>query len=471
MKNKLFKISFAPILLSLIFLFNPNFNIIDILPDFVAYFILARAIGKKGEFIPYLSEARSGFIKLAILTLLKMPAVIVMYANASSGRDIIPLFTLVFSALELIFLIGTIDNCFSGLYYIGERSEADALILPFKVFRKSFKAETVKNATYIFLAAKAVLCFLPEICLLTVESIKTRALFNALYFPLLLTCVIITLALGILWLTLSVSYVNKVKNQGSAKCALEGLIGKEDILLIERKNRQKAVLNSLSLLGLSTVFLFDLRFSETGEVNILPHFLFAFVLLTIAFKLFESKAYKIFFGVSVALYSLSSVIFGIYNIRFLDSFSYRELSESYKNPAAAEAYKSVELLAALELVFFLVMTVAMACGFIRFIRNNTALHPSDPLYSKQDKDRHKTLYIKSIIAFGITAVIGALKCLNVYLKSEIVLIFGRNDIIFSNKAPWLSTLIFILVILLTVFFYGTCEDIKEDVEFKYKNLS
>lgn len=471
MKNhKLSILKFSPslLILSLVFLFNPNYNIIDPLPDFVAYFALASLIGRKGDFIPYLSEAKKMLKRLGLLGLLKIPAVFVMYANVTSGRDIIPLFTLVFSTLEIILLIGAVDNLFLGLYYVGERSSADRIIAPFKLLGHSFKAEAVMKMSYVFLITKSAFAFLPEMCLLTVESPKTALKLRAMYLPSLLISLITVALLGVIWLVLCLKYLKCVKDGCNAD-TLGELIEKEDMEVLIRKTKLKSTANTLTLLGFSTLFLFDLRFAETGEVNILPHFLFGLILLGISLKLFDGKIHKIAVSVSSVLYSLSSILFGIFNIRFLDNFSYKELSDSFANPEAIEAYKTVEILAALEALFFFLTVVSVALGFISFIIKNTALSPSDPSYSKQDKQRHVYLSVKSGIAFLIMLAVGLLKCLNVYFKAEVILIFGRTDLIFSGKAPWLGTVIFITVILLTLFFHATVEDVKEDVKLKYKD--
>ena len=468
--KNLFKLSSPLLCFSLVLLFNPNYNIIDILPDFIAYFILASLIGAKGEFIPYLAEAKEGFKRLGILSLLKIPCTLIMFANIGSGRDIIPLFTLVFSSVEIILLIGAVDNLFAGLYYVGERSDADGLITPFRFLTLNIKPEEVKAASYIALIGKAILAFLPEICLLTVESAKTQALLSGLYLPLLFGAQIIALAVGIIWLLLTLKYVKRVRKSSDGENLLRNLAGEEFTLELEKRTRLKNILQALSLLGFSCIFLLDLRFAESGEVNILPHFVFALVMLGVGLKLFEKRIHKLALALSAVLYSLTSVAFELCQIDFLDSFSYKELSADFFNPDAAKAYGTVELLAAFEAVSFLIMTAALILGFITFIRKNVALDPSDPLYSKADRDRQRLLIIKNSLGFGFCAIIAALKALNVYFKAEVMLIFGRNDLIFSNTAPWLDTAIFILVLLLTLFFHGTCEDIKEDVKFKFKDL-
>jgi hypothetical protein len=119
------------VILSLILLFNPSANILDILPDFIAYLLLIIVIGELGETVPYLAECKSELVKLSLVTLIKIPAFTVMYSNMNTGKDIVPLFTLVFVAIEMILLYSAISNGFRALSYIGERTDCASV-------RKSF---------------------------------------------------------------------------------------------------------------------------------------------------------------------------------------------------------------------------------------------------------------------------------------------------------------------------------------------
>ena len=67
-----------PITAVLIFLLNPNVHTIDVLPDFVAYIICAHMLRYAKDRAPYFEEARAGFIKLAIVSALKIPAYFVI---------------------------------------------------------------------------------------------------------------------------------------------------------------------------------------------------------------------------------------------------------------------------------------------------------------------------------------------------------------------------------------------------------
>ena len=60
--------AYTGIIVALVFLFNPNISVIDILPDFVAYFILARTFLLASDCAPYFEEARVAFKRLGWLS-------------------------------------------------------------------------------------------------------------------------------------------------------------------------------------------------------------------------------------------------------------------------------------------------------------------------------------------------------------------------------------------------------------------
>ena len=163
------------VILALIFLFNPNVNLIDVLPDCIAYILLILVIGAYAETVPYLAECKGAGIKLALVTLIKIPAFSVMSSNMASGKDIVPLFTLVFAVLEMILLYSMLDNGFKALEYIGERTDCASVITPFALKNgKAFTPEALKILTLIFFMAKGILSVIPELFLLTPEDASLR---------------------------------------------------------------------------------------------------------------------------------------------------------------------------------------------------------------------------------------------------------------------------------------------------------
>ena len=189
------------IILSLVFLCNPNMNILDILPDCIAYTLLTLVIGGLAQTVPYLAECKGALIKLALLTAIKIPAFTVMYSNLKYGSDIVPLFTLSFAVLELILICIAVKNLFLALSYIGERTDCISVRGPFSIGRrKSLSLEMIERVTIIFFVVKAVLNVLPELMLLYNEDFAYRKELMDSYPAVLVISVLAGLIIGIFWL-------------------------------------------------------------------------------------------------------------------------------------------------------------------------------------------------------------------------------------------------------------------------------
>ena len=230
----------ALIALSLVFLFNPNINILDLLPDFVAYLALISAIGSASEHVPYLQECKETLSKLAIISAVKIPAMLIMFSNMYTGRDIVPLFTLIFGVVEIIFLSPAINNGYAALCYLGERTDATSLISAFPIDRsgaRTMKTDALRALTLIFFSAKAALGFLPEICLLTFEDYATRKKANDIYPTLLVLSLLAVLIIGLVWLGRTKKYLNTVRKNGQVGTSVSSLIPDSDAESISAKDK------------------------------------------------------------------------------------------------------------------------------------------------------------------------------------------------------------------------------------------
>ncbi|MBQ9085122.1 MAG: hypothetical protein IJY24_05640, partial [Clostridia bacterium] len=77
MKELFTKKHYTAVIVSLVFICNPNFHTVDILPDFIGYLMMALAIGHAADIAPYFQEMRTALFRLTLITFLKMPATLV----------------------------------------------------------------------------------------------------------------------------------------------------------------------------------------------------------------------------------------------------------------------------------------------------------------------------------------------------------------------------------------------------------
>jgi len=146
MKKRKNKIIYGLIVFCLILLFNPNINVIDPLPDFIAWFLLARIFESAADSAPHFEEARANFIRLGWINLLKIPAfLLIMFVKSKDTLDnnIYALVSLSFAVFELILTTQAVKYLFTALFYLGERTEASSLIKPFKSGRSRHHTQGV----------------------------------------------------------------------------------------------------------------------------------------------------------------------------------------------------------------------------------------------------------------------------------------------------------------------------------------
>jgi len=462
--NSKYKSRYIGLIISFILILNPSFNMIDPLPDFIAYFFFAWLIGTAGEIVPYLAEVRSAAIKLGFVTLVRIPSAMIMLTNMYAGRDIVPLFTLIFSVIEAILLYSLVTNLFHGLYYMGERCAISRAISDFTAFGRKISPDTLKLTTLSFVLTKSVLNVIPEICLLTTENPTLKKFFTAAYPPLLIVCLFAVLIFGIIWAYLAWRYAKAIYNDKSIADAVRELAGEEKLALLENKKRISIFTSTLTVLAVSTLFSFDIAPDNTGGVNIVPHFLFGALMLYVGVRLFEGKWLKLGLAISELAYTVFSILAHYFTISFLDAHTMLELLDRKE---AQAAYIPVEVFSALEALSFLALILFMVIGFSKFLRTHTGIAPESSGYNSTERAYHSNMIVKAACLFGLAMLIQLLKCVKVFLDSKVELIFTETDMIVTSPAPWLGWVTLGLSVLLVGYAFYYLSDVKSDVRFKY----
>ena len=459
------------IILGLVLLFVPNVNVIDFLPDFIAYFIFAAFLSYGVNKVPYFEEARSSFIKLGIVNLARIPAMLMINfirMNNQADTDIFAMMTLLFGVIETICLFTAINNLFTALFYLGERTDADSLIKPIYIFGKiKVESATVKVSSYFFAIVRAVLALLPELCLMSMTSPEGTNLVLHPYqkfYPFVLSlCFLVSLIIGIVWFAIMVKYISKIGNEGKYYSAIDAMVTEERRPEIEKKLKLGRIYSALNALTVASIFTFEINFTNFGNVNILPHFIFAFVLIIGIYKLVGKTKLTAVLAALGGAYTVISLIAHGSLIAFLERWSYTEIEMIDE---AKSAYTPIVIFSAIE--FFLALAIIAVTVVImrEFMLNNTKLNPSDEKYGIPDKDFHRSLFIKSLVY----ALTGALVMLSKFL---LVLLNSGADYIYADSAnggiaaivttalPWFGTFVTILSLVFvgaSIYYFGILKD-------------
>ncbi len=424
------KSKYPLIVFSLILLCSPNISIIDILPDFIAYFILANAFLEASDRAPFFKEARDSFIKLGWVTLLKAPALLVIMwskSNNGFGNDMFAICSFVFAIFELILLFSAIRNTFDALFRLGERTDADALINPIYISkRKSISTDAIRGFTYVFAIVKAACSCLPDMLLLTTMRETNHGMqiitIDPKYPIALLVALITSLVFGILWYRRIKRYVKAIAKSEQFNSALDKIsinVPKERLIGLERVRLIKRV---FLLLSVTFVLSIEMRFDNLYGVNLLPPTLFGILLiisLISSKKLFDKAKTTI---ILAAIYTVLSTVTYVLEARFLTNYGYDAL---LTDDIAYSQYVPVMMLTTISCILFLLMIISLVFLLNRFSKLHTGISPDSENYGVLEKEYHRSLIIKNY-------VFGALAILSSVVKTVYVITSGSTEWVFTN---------------------------------------
>ena len=461
---------YARIGTALFLLCNPNIHVIDILPDFIAYFLLFSVISEAADLTPHFAQARDACKKLALIGLFKIPAYfIITVARSQNTMDsnLIPTFAIVFALLEVIFGYTLIYHVSEALFYLGQRSDAQALISPFRlcrprrenvtsrsVFFRERKPDALRAITFVFLLVKSFSSFLPQLLLLSrkqeyVGDYAGQTEYLRLYPYALLLALVITLAIGIYWLLLSRAFLRSVRAEGKFSSAIHTLAGEALIRQKEKRELCSAYALAFTLLAIASLF----------SLNFMPLFCYPlFLLLGICWMRLPKSQRRItkIFGVLSVFSSFAATL-------MVEMFEYDYSDFDLLESAAAKSAYSVCIIAtAINAVLILAFLIAIFLSLRSTILNTLGVSPKNERYGKTEKDYHTQLIRQSaiFIIFGVLSIL--CRSIYVYLRGEVVLIANAIGVATLSHQwefwPLVMTVIAIPYIIYSFYYMGVMKE-------------
>jgi len=472
------------LLLALIFLANPNINVIDILPDFVAYFIIAISLGYASDRSPYFAEARADFFKLCIVSLAKIPALFIQMLVRSGNvgdNDVGALFAFTFGVIEIIITVSAINNLFNALFYLGQRSYACPTLARFSLSKKNpdkkSSPEALRAFAIVFVALKCAAYSLPELLLLS-KSVSVGQLgtyFNvAKFYPYIVVIATPTVfILGIIHAKRFYRYITMLTQGGKFRTAVDSMVDEAGRLEIKKKDMLRSMKHALTVFIVASFFTLEIRFSNFNSVNLFPRFVFALIMIYALVRLSPfTKSTKP--AISVAtIHAVAALLLSLLEVSFFDSYGYSSLASS--NEARAEFLKVV-IGSAIEFVLFSLLIVFSAMLVKDFIANHTGISRASNLYSKIDEEQHGVLTRKVVIwsIFGITSA--ATRLLNVifrYFSTNVEVTVDNGTYITTSTItqsaiPWFGAAVFLVSAVFVGYTFSLFMLLRDDAEHKYQ---
>lgn len=172
----------------LIFLFNPCYNIIDVIPDFIGYILIIFFLSKWRDINSRFSRARRHLIYLAYVSASKI--VTLLASMFVPDKGILLIFSTVYFVAELILMLIAFNSLFDGFLQSATIYDGSAV---------AEKIGMTKTITIIFIIVHNVFNLLPELSFLYIDELEGYVLMPYKNSITIVTMVI-SLAFGIVWL-------------------------------------------------------------------------------------------------------------------------------------------------------------------------------------------------------------------------------------------------------------------------------
>lgn len=359
----------AYILAGVFFLFNPNINVVDVLPDFVGYLLIYRGLFHASFLSDNLRQARDLIWKLAMITAVRAASAVLLPYTSDTFTLLL---VFIFAVLEAMYAIPAITTVFEGAYAVGTRLDCPSIYNTVERMKRTKQgivtrvvegAERFKTFTIVFFLLKTVASVIPELpSLQLTDDLSGDSRYQlplVMFRPWLYVFTgIVVLIVGIVWLVQAVRYINGLRRDSSLCEGIREYFAKN----VASEPGLMAAIRMKKILFLIGIAAFTSTTFTLDGLNVLPNIIAA-VFLFFAFLLLLPKDKHALTGM------ILSVILGGFSIGnlFVQVPYFREYTaqDSYYITEAANMYGTVRICGMLE---FMLMLASFAWLFILFCR-------------------------------------------------------------------------------------------------------
>lgn len=442
----------AAFFVAFVFLFNPNLNIVDVLPDFIGYAIICLSLSRLAALNDAVELAQKGFVRALCLDVAKICCMALVFAtqNPEEQKTMLLLSSFVFAVAELLILVPAFGNLFSGFINLGYKYDNTSVLGYRRESSRRNRTEKIRSFTVFFLMVKVAMATLPEFAILSTHNYD-ESLSGALYIYeyvglLRLFALAVSLVVGLIWLCRVISYFACVRKDAVFCGALDEDY-KQNVLPRTSLFLRKAVKLISWLFCVAAFLCIDFRIEN---FNIMFDTLAAIALI-IAFVAARKYICSPKVIVPFALYAVISLAAVIFEFRF---FSEHYYSAVWRDNAAYVSYVTMLVFCALDAAAFLFATFGMGSILRRVIKDHTGFYVPNATINVEDKIKrvHKELNKKVYLLYaaGILAAAG-----------DLFYDFGAQSFKFAGFVNTVCSAIFFV----TVFF--VTDAIGDEVESKY----
>lgn len=392
---------FGYILAGFLFLANPIVHVVDLIPDFIGFFLLCKGLNQISYMNDKLAEARELFKKLGFVELIRVGCIVFVPYTSDSATL---LFAFVFGVVELIYFLPAINNFYDGLSYIGMRYNGDSVFAKKEKKRGFWNKENrkwqmgtqtvelgtaLKRATIRFYFLRILCTLLPELTALQMyDYLGTVTAFSvnyARYKPFLYVILgLLVLIVGICWIVKLVQYYGSIRRDERFLASLQFTYD-HDIAVKTELFVGKRMKNALFFYILAAAFSFCLYMDG---VNIVLG-LFSACFLSVAAILVgkDVKLARVVLPLSFARAVLSVVNF-ILQINYFVNEQYDEQAADWVTEAH-KMYYQASALVIVENLFAIASFAVFAIALLKAVRlhlEQSGIQDSSVSFNKRSRD-------------------------------------------------------------------------------------
>lgn len=379
---------FGLIIAGFILLVNPVIHVVDILPDFLGFFLIWKGLSKLSYLHSGFSAAREQFIRLSLVELVRVACIVFVPYTAGSA---LLLFAFVFGVIELILFVPALSHFYDGLNYVGMRYESDAVFA--KKVNKNGKIKekgaALKRFTFVFYVLRIAATLIPELTELQMYeymgTVTAMAVDYRRFKPLLhILLGFAVIVVGVLWLIKLVLYFGGILREKAFITRLSEVyerdIAPKTWVFIGK--RMKTVLVFYILAAVLSLCM------DVERINVLPGILSAAALSAAAILL--AKDIKNAYAVIpfCAVRGILSVVNLFQQKAYFIDDKFDEVAIKYV-PRAAEMYGQMSSWQGLECVFAVVSFVLFGVLLMKAVKKHlaeTGMQNDSVQYNKRNRD-------------------------------------------------------------------------------------
>lgn len=466
------KLGFGLIFVGLIFLFNPDIAVVDVIPDLFGYLFITLGLKYLRDMCPHIEAAGVGFSRMILLGTAKLFSVAFIFGLTTfeTRPTMILLFAFSFAVLEIIVAVPAWKALFDGIVYLSQRT-VDGVALKTDRFGRDYTTK-IKNFTVFFIWSKNILAVLPEFASLSGQSYDDTAfdwsrfigLFRILAFGAMLL-------IGVVWFVRAARYFWRMGADAPFILALKEKYNAE----VASKNGvfiRRSIKLTLGAASVACLLCADALFSLSGYmdmIDLLPDFVCgaAFILVFVLLRRFSEK--KAMRGIIVsAFYTVASAVSWIFSNGFAREFTFRRIWKD--SDAYGEFFSLVLPASVVESALFAVMLFILLSAMTDVVAEHCGYIPDS--LSEEYRANRKSAIIsemrKKMIPVGVLAVVVAIcNAVSGVMMSLVGYAFGegRNAVILISESWWIITLVFSL--LLAAVFWSFSNAVNDEVELRY----